>query len=126
MQLLEIYEEYKEESKNYIEWIEELVQQDFEEYTVEEINLKLEYAKKQFEVFMEESGKIEVPEGQETNYQDLRYLLMDTLFLAVDLEHFYKCGEQGRFKMRALNYFNKRRRADMVGSLNGGGSCPIM
>lgn len=126
MQLVEIYEKYKEESKNYIEWIEELVEQDFEGYTQEEINSKLEYAKNQFEAFMEDSGKIEVSEDQEANYQDLRYLVMDTLFLAVDLEHFYKFGEQGRFKMRALNYLNKRKRADMFGDPNVGRSCPIM
>lgn len=126
MQLLEIYENYKKESKNYMQWLEELVDQDFEGYTAEEISSKLEQARKQFEAFMEASGEIEVEEDQKANYQDLRYLVMDTLFLAADLVHFYKCGEQGRFKMRALNYFNKRRRADMFGNPNGGGNCPIM
>lgn len=126
MQLLEIYEAYKEESKAYLDWIEELVEQDFEGYTKEEISSKLSYAKKKFEDFMEQSGVIEVEEKQEANYKDLRYLVMDILFLANDLAHFYKCDELGRFKMRALNYFNKRRRADMFGSVNSGTSCPIM
>ena len=91
----------------------------------EELNL-FQYAKKKFEDFMEQSGVIEVEEEQEANYKDLRYLVMDILFLANDLAHFYKCDELGRFKMRALNYFNKRRRADMFGSANSGTSCPIM
>ena len=103
MQLLEIYEAYKEESKAYLDWIEELVEQDFEGYTKEEISSKLSYAKKKFEDFMEQSGVIEVEEEQEANYKDLRYLVMDILFLANDLAHFYKCDELGRFKMRALN-----------------------
>lgn len=126
MQLLEIYEDYKGFSKRYIEWIEALVNEDFAGYTAEEITARLEEAKQKFQELMEESGQLEVEPEQEANYKDLRYLVMDALFLAGDLAHFYKCEELGRFKMRALNYFNKRRRADMFGSQNGGGNCPIM
>lgn len=126
MQLVEIYESYKAESKNYIDWIEELVEQDFAGYTAEEISSKLETAKQKFGELIEQSGTLEVEEAQEANYKDLRYLLMDTMFLASDLAHFYKCEELGRFKMRALNFLNKRRRADVFGQNTGNGSCPIM
>ncbi|MBE6023324.1 MAG: hypothetical protein E7231_08840 [Cellulosilyticum sp.] len=125
MQLVELYESYKEESKNYMDWVETLVEKDFEGYGEDVIMAGLEVARDQFNRLMEESNVLEISPEEEGNYKDLRYLLMDHLFLASDLAHFYKCKELGRFKMRVLNNVNKRRRAEMFGSTAGSGSCPI-
>ena len=54
--------------------------------------------------------KIEVEEKDINNLRDLNYLALDTLFLTMDLKNFYKLGESERFKMRAVNYINKRSR----------------
>ena len=54
--------------------------------------------------------KIEVEEKDINNLRDLNYLALDTLFLTMDLKNFYKLGESERFKMRAVNYINKRNR----------------
>ena len=53
------------------------------------------------------------------NLRDLNYLALDTLFLTMDLKNFYKLGESERFKMRAVNYINKRNRGQ------GFSSCPL-
>ena len=126
MQLLEIYDDYKELSQKYVSWIEELVEKDFEGYGEEEVKVKLEDARIKFEAMMNQSSTLEVEADQEANYKDLRYLVMDALFLATDLAHFYQYKELGRFKMRVLNYFNKKRRADIFGGQGNRGHCPIM
>ena len=48
------------------------------------------------------------------NLRDLNYLALDTLFLTMDLKNFYKLGESERFKMRAVNYINKRSRGQIL------------
>lgn len=126
MTLLKIYEDYKELSKQYVSWLEELVEKDFAGYAAEEILLKLENTRNQFEAMMEQSGGLEIETEQEANYKDLRYLVADALFLATDLAHFYKYEELGRFKMRVLNYLNKKRRVDVFGGQTDRGHCPIM
>lgn len=126
MQLLELYEQYKEMNKKYTEWLEELVDQDFEGYPAEEILLKLEVARNDFETMVEKSNELEIESEQEANYKDLRYLVTDALFLSTDLAHFYKYEELGRFKMRVLNYLNKKRRVDVFGGQTDRGHCPIM
>ena len=63
--------------------------------------------------------KIEVEEKDINNLRDLNYLALDTLFLTMDLKNFYKLGESERFKMRAVNYINKRNRGQ------GFSGCPL-
>ena len=53
------------------------------------------------------------------NLRALNYLALDTLFLTMDLKNFYKLGESERFKMRAVNYINKRNRGQ------GFSGCPL-
>ena len=50
------------------------------------------------------------------NLNELKYLIVDTLFLTFDLNNFYKLKEFERFKMRFANYVNKRRRDEMLKS----------
>ena len=50
----------------------------------------------------------------ENDLRDLKYLIVDSFFLLIDLENFYKYKEFERFKMRAVNHINKRRRASFA------------
>ena len=105
-------------------FIEETVSTDFKNNQPEEILQLLTQAKKGFEELIAASNEIELREADETNFKDLKYLLVDALFLAIDLLDFYKVGEEGRFKMRVLNHLNKKRRAEMFNEANQMG-CPI-
>lgn len=124
MELVELYQSYSEINKDYMTFIEEAVNSDFKNSLPEEILLRLTKAKESFEELMAASNELKPKEEDETNFKDLKYLLVDTLFLAIDLLAFYKAGEEGRFKMRVLNYLNKKRRAEMFNEANQMG-CPI-
>lgn len=115
MNLLEIYERYTAINNEYAMWIETLVNEDFQNDAEPIIRIRLQDTKEQFQKLMEECSTLEVDTENEENFKDLRYLVMDSLFLAGDLEAYFKVGELGRFKMRVLNYLNKKRRADMFG-----------
>ena len=124
MGLVELYQSYSEINRDYMTFIEETVSTDFKNNQPEEILQLLTQAKKGFEELMAASNEIELREADETNFKDLKYLLVDALFLAIDLLDFYKAGEEGRFKMRVLNHLNKKRRAEMFNEANQMG-CPI-
>lgn len=121
MKLVEIYEQYMNINNEYTSWIEALVNEDFQNDAEPLIKIRLQDTKEQFEKLMAACSELEVDEKDEENFKDLRYLVMDSLFLAADLEAFYNVNELGRFKMRVLNYLNKKRRADMFGETPGGG-----
>ncbi|QEH67564.1 hypothetical protein [Cellulosilyticum sp. WCF-2] len=124
MGLVELYQSYSEINRDYMTFIEETVSTDFKNNQPEEILQLLTQAKKGFEELIAASNEIELREADETNFKDLKYLLVDALFLAIDLLDFYKVGEEGRFKMRVLNHLNKKRRAEMFNEANQMG-CPI-
>ena len=67
-----------------------------------------------FEELKLRCDKVEVEEKDIDNLRDLNYLALDTLFLTMDLKNFYKLGESERFKMRAVNYINKRSRGQIL------------
>ncbi|WP_054743561.1 hypothetical protein [Cellulosilyticum ruminicola] len=113
MNLLEIYEDYIAINNEYAAWIETLVNEDFQNDAQPIIRIRLQDTKEQFQRLMEVCSALEVDAENEENFKDLRYLIMDSLFLAGDLETYFKLGELGRFKMRVLNYLNKKRRVDM-------------
>ncbi len=115
MKLVEVYEQYVNLNSEYAAWIENLVNEDFQNDAPPLIKIRLQDTKEQFENLMETCMGLEVEPEQEENFKDLRYLLMDSVFLAGDLLAFYNVEELGRFKMRVLNYLNKKRRADLFG-----------
>ena len=122
MGLVELYQSYSEINRDYMTFIEETVSTDFKNNQPEEILQLLTQAKKGFEELMAASNEIELREADETNFKDLKYLLVDALFLAIDLLDFYKAGEEGTFKMRLLNHLKKKRRAQMFNEANKMGS----
>lgn len=125
MNLVEIYSAYKEESTEYITWLEAVVNSDFQNDAMPIIRVRLIDTKEQLEKWMEACANLEVEEKDKENLKDLRYLILDSLFLAADLVRFFETDDLGRFKMRVLNYLNKKRRAEMFGETPGG-SCRVM
>lgn len=113
MDLLKIYEEYNNMNNEYVEFIEKLVDSNLTFSTQEEVMIRLIYTQDKFEELKLESDTIVMESEDENNLKDLRYLIVDSLFLSSDLLYFYKNREVERFKMRAVNYINKKRRAEM-------------
>lgn len=111
MELVRIYEEYTALNGQYAAFLEQLI--GAEEMVKDEAVLsELGKTKDQLEALMAQSSGLEIDGANEQNLNDLKYLVTDVYFLAMDLEHFYKHNEMGRFKMRVLNYLNKKRRAE--------------
>lgn len=126
MELVNYYTQYTTTYGEYMTYVEHLVETDFKECTEVELAAHLKRVKETFETLMMQISALEVEEAQEENFKDLKYLVMDALFLAGDLEQFYKYQEIGRFKMRVLNALNKKRRAEAFGKFSdGSGSCPM-
>ena len=124
MELVNSYACYTEEYNAYLKFVEQLVKTDFANCVEVEVTNKLAKAKETFEALMEKVSTLEVEEAQQENLKDLKYLIMDALFFASDLDNFYKHKEIGRFKMRVLNALNKKRRAELFGN-EPVGSCPM-
>lgn len=126
MELVNSYAYYTEEYNAYLKLVEQFVETDFANCVEAEVTSKLANAKETFEGLMEKVSALEVEETQQENLKDLKYLIMDALFFASDLDNFYKHKELGRFKMRVLNALNKKRRAELFGNETmGSGSCPM-
>ncbi|MDY6012570.1 hypothetical protein [Clostridium sp.] len=111
MSLVMIYEEYNIINKDFLEFANKIAEESLENYSDEKLEKLKEY-KEKFEEIMEKSSELVVSEENEINLNDLRYLVLDSLFLAADLSNFYHYKEVERFKMRIANYINKRRRAE--------------
>lgn len=126
MELFNLYETFTKQSNGYLDFVEQLVNTDFAILAGKVIQEELKGNKERFESLMETTNTLEVEESQLENLKDFRYLLMDMIFLSGDLEHFYQLGELGRFKMRALNAINKKRRAEFFKEESShGGNCPM-
>ena len=118
MELVKTYEEYNELNKEYVKYIQMVMESDISNHDNIIMN-NLENYSNLFEDLKLRCDKIEVEEKDINNLRDLNYLALDTLFLTMDLKNFYKLGESERFKMRAVNYINKRKRGQ---GLSG---CPL-
>lgn len=110
MELVKIYEEYKCLNESFTEFIDNLINDDFKGYDEQDIVCKIIAAKETYGRLKEEAGNIDLEEEcDEGNVKDLEYLLVDGLFLAIDLLNFYRAKEFERFKMRGTNYIRKGR-----------------
>lgn len=112
MSLLSIYEEYVQSNKEYVDFIDKIINDNFTSYTEDEISKKLVIYKDYFEKLRDDLEKTDVASEEDENVRDLKYLLVDVLFLSIDLYNFYNSKEIERFKMRGINYIRKRRVAD--------------
>ena len=110
MSLLSTYEKFLHINREFIDFIEKLVADNFESFTEEQIKMNLTIALKNYENLKFESDEIQAEGNEINNLNDLKYLIMSRLFLVSDLSHFYNIKEFERFKMRAVNYINHSRR----------------
>lgn len=110
MELVETYEKYKMIDEDFNLFLKNLLENDLSEYK-ESVYNKLTQYKNIFENLKVESDGIDVDDAGVNDLRDLKYLIVDSFFLLIDLENFYKYKEFERFKMRAVNHINKRRRA---------------
>ena len=107
MELVNIYDEYREVNKNYVDFIEELVNKNFEGFSEDFVMGNLENFQNFIGDLKVKADDLQVEEENKDNLKDLKYLIVDTLFLTFDLNNFYKLKEFERFKMRFANYVNK-------------------
>lgn len=112
MILAKTYEDYNNFNKEYIMFLENLCESDFNEDEELVIN-KLIEAKWKFEMLKLKCDDLEFSGENLEDIKDLNYLIVDSLFLSADLLRFYRNKEVERFKMRATNYLNKKRRLDI-------------
>lgn len=113
MELVKTYQEYNELNKEYMKFVQIIMESDISSFD-EIIMNKLEEYSSIFEKLKIKCDTIKVDEENINNLKDLNYLALDTLFLTLDLKNFYKLKEVERFKMRAVNYINKRNRDQIL------------
>lgn len=124
MSLVQNYEEYNKVNNKYLDFIEGLVNNNLGECDNENIKDTLLSAQNSFESIKIRIDVEGMEETDKENLNDLKYLIMDALFISADLVAFYKYKQPERFKMRATNYINKKRRAEMFKD-SGNGSCRV-
>lgn len=124
MNLIKAYEEYTRVNNDYVNFIEGLVNSDLGDCNETQIKAHLLCAQNSFESIKIRIDVEKVEEKDQENLRDLKYLVMDALFISADLVAFYKYKQPERFKMRAVNYINKKRRAEMFKD-NHDGSCRV-
>lgn len=113
MNLVNMYEEYKEFNKNFVDFINDLITNDFSSLNKADIMDKLVEGKDFFSNLQTKCETINIESSDVNNLKDLQYLIVDGLFLTIDLINFYNVNEYDRFKMRAANYMNKGRLTEM-------------
>lgn len=109
MKLKEIFETYVDLNREYVSYINEVINKNFEGYSEDEVMKNLIKSKEKFQELMAEVDKIESEEEDGIFLKDVKYGLVDALFLAIDLYNFYYSKQLERFKMRGVNYIRKGR-----------------
>lgn len=105
----EIFNKYVELNGQYVKFINDIVNNNFENYSEEEIMSRLVDGKKNFEDLMSQIDECKNDEEDGLFLKDVKYSIVDGLFLTIDLYNFYNSKELERFKMRAVNYIRKGR-----------------
>lgn len=111
MILVDTYEKYKKLNGEYSKVIDEMIYKNFDNLNKEEIIKKLSEYNSEIQALKSEVDSIESKDKD--NLNDLNYLVVDLMFLSIDLINFYNYNEVERFKMRATNYLNKQRRSEI-------------
>lgn len=111
MSLVKIYEEYNIVNEEYLNLANKLALEGLDNFNNETLD-RLNVYKEKFGNLMERINEEDLSAEDENNIKDLKYLVLDGIFLASDLAGFYSINEKERFKMRLANYINKMRRAN--------------
>lgn len=104
--MLNTYEKFSMLNNDLIKYLNELITNNFKNLNNEDIIVDLERILHDIEVLKFKSDEISVHNMDIDKVNDLRYSIMNSLFLISDLLHFYKLNEIERFKMRIVNYIN--------------------
>ena len=104
--MLNTYEKFSMLNNDLIKYLNELITNNFKNLNNEDIIVDLERILHDIEVLKFESDKISISNMDSDKVNNLRYSIMNSLFLISDLLHFYKLNEIERFKMRIVNYIN--------------------
>ena len=94
----EIFNKYVELNGQYVKFINDIVNNNFENYSEEEIMSRLVDGKKNFEDLMSEINECNNDEEDGLFLKDVKYSVVDGLFLTIDLYNFYNSKELERFK----------------------------
>ena len=114
MELTTLYETYKTLSGPYEQHLEILANQEVIKQSPDTFSYLIN-TKDKLEEMMNRVSELEVNEENKENLQDFKYLLSNSYFLSVDVSHFYEYQQEGRLKLRILNYLNNKRRDEMFG-----------
>lgn len=112
MELYKVYVSYKELNKEYVEYIEGILDKKIQDNSDIKITEQLNKFKNAFEELKIKSDEIDIDEKDKENLKDLQYLIVDAIFISYDLINFYTNNHIERFKMRITNYINKIRRVE--------------
>lgn len=104
--ILNVYEKFSVLNNELITYLNELISDDLKEKREDEIISKFDKILSDIEELKFESDEIVAVGFELDKVNNLRYSIMNSLFLISDLLHFYKLNEIERFKMRAVNYIN--------------------
>lgn len=108
--MLNTYEQFSILNNELITYLNELISDDLKEKNSDEIINKLNRILNDIEELKFKSDEIFSVGMELYKVNNLRYSIMNSLFLISDLLHFYKLNEVERFKMRAVNYINHNSR----------------
>ena len=111
MELLYVYDEYKKINKELVEYLNNILSNEEGLNSNSNIDKTINRFIDSLEKIKNNADSIELTNSNNQNLNDLKYLIVSTLFLLGDLEHFYRINELTRFKMRAVNYINHARRS---------------
>ena len=84
-----IFEEYIKVNKQYVDFVNELLNKDFTNFKEDEIVNKLVDGKMKFEKLMNDTDICEKEEEEGLFLKDVKYSIVDGLFLSIDLLNFY-------------------------------------
>ena len=111
MSLVKIYEEYNIVNEEYLNLANKVALEGLDNFNNETLD-RLNVYKEKFGNLMERINEEDLSTEDENNIKDLKYLVLEWIFLASELAGFYSINEKERFKMRLANYINKMRRAN--------------
>lgn len=104
--MLNTYEQFSILNNELITYLNELISDELKEKNSDEIINKFNSLLNDIEELKLKSDEIGLVGIDMSKLNNLRYSIMNSLFLISDLLHFYKLNEIERFKMRAVNYIN--------------------
>lgn len=119
MELVKIYNEFVALNEEYCKFVKSIAASDILSLNYENTLKELSKQADIFEELMNKVSELEVSNDQLENLKDLKYLIMDGIFASRDFEAFFKAKQIERFKMRIVNYENKKQRSEMFSNVSG-------